>query len=804
MTDSDILTRFEAMDRRIAALTTRVWTLERASATPRGRSATEVPSQGGAGASACQPAVLQPPAPAAQPVTPPTPPAQPPAGRPEGLPHYTPAPAFAAAAPERRSSADWETLLGGNWLNKIGAFVLVVGIALALGYSFSHMGPAGRDAVGLAAGLAMLGAGVFYERRPRYQTFARGLIGGGWAALYFTVYAMQALDSARVIDSPVAGALLLIAVAAAMIAHALRYRSEAVAGVACFSAFAALAITQVTALSVVALVPLAAALLYIARRFRWRNLTLLGIIATYAVCALRGDPASPLWSSQAIFAVYWLLFETFDIADPGPWLMPLNAAGFLLFSSMKWNAADPRHLWAFLAVAAIAYAVSGALRARRHPDAEPLSGGWHGPATLTAALAAAALLRRLDHQWLLLALLAEAELFFLCGLRLRAKYLRLIAVPLFALELVHLTAVEVTDLPVSAWAAVAALTALVLYANRALRAADTFYGYAAAAVAALVAGYEAPGREFGRGWSLLAAGPFLVGWRLRLADFRRQGYLLACLAAAGSLFTMPHPPLSVAIGAAVSYAAALCALWSAEDRFPEAERSALFDIASTAGAALAAILLRALLPPAWTGPAWAAEALLIVECSRVRWTRLGDFGGADDRISSSALAGHEQRWPAPPALRWQGYLLGTAALVHCWAVNLGSNETMLAAAIAIGCFYAAQLLSPRGREERLYYSLLATALLTGLLFYSVSGSVLTVAWGLEGLALLGAGFPLRDHVMRLSGLAMLLFCILKLFVYDLSFLDTLPRILSFIALGLILVGVSWIYTRFRERVQKYL
>jgi uncharacterized membrane protein len=31
-----------------------------------------------------------------------------------------------------------------------------------------------------------------------------------------------------------------------------------------------------------------------------------------------------------------------------------------------------------------------------------------------------------------------------------------------------------------------------------------------------------------------------------------------------------------------------------------------------------------------------------------------------------------------------------------------------------------------------------------------------------------------------------------------------PRILSFIALGLILVGVSWIYTRFREGVQKYL
>jgi uncharacterized membrane protein len=45
---------------------------------------------------------------------------------------------------------------------------------------------------------------------------------------------------------------------------------------------------------------------------------------------------------------------------------------------------------------------------------------------------------------------------------------------------------------------------------------------------------------------------------------------------------------------------------------------------------------------------------------------------------------------------------------------------------------------------------------------------------------------------------------IKLFIYDLSYLDTLPRIFSFIVLGLILVGVSWIYTRFREHVQRFL
>jgi uncharacterized membrane protein len=35
-------------------------------------------------------------------------------------------------------------------------------------------------------------------------------------------------------------------------------------------------------------------------------------------------------------------------------------------------------------------------------------------------------------------------------------------------------------------------------------------------------------------------------------------------------------------------------------------------------------------------------------------------------------------------------------------------------------------------------------------------------------------------------------------------LETLPRIFSFIVLGLLLVGVSWIYTRFRDQVRRYL
>jgi uncharacterized membrane protein len=111
---------------------------------------------------------------------------------------------------------------------------------------------------------------------------------------------------------------------------------------------------------------------------------------------------------------------------------------------------------------------------------------------------------------------------------------------------------------------------------------------------------------------------------------------------------------------------------------------------------------------------------------------------------------------------------------------------------------------PRNSRTRIYFSLSAAGLLGALIFHEVSGSVLTIAWALEGVALLAAGFPLRDRVLRLSGLALLTTCIGKLFFWDLRNLDTLPRILSFIVLGLLLVAVSWIYTRFRDQVRSLL
>ena len=51
-----------------------------------------------------------------------------------------------------------------------------------------------------------------------------------------------------------------------------------------------------------------------------------------------------------------------------------------------------------------------------------------------------------------------------------------------------------------------------------------------------------------------------------------------------------------------------------------------------------------------------------------------------------------------------------------------------------------------------------------------------MAWGAQGVALLIAGFPLRQRCLRLSGLALLLVCVGELFGYDLRYLDMPSRV----------------------------
>jgi hypothetical protein len=179
-------------------------------------------------------------------------------------------------------------------------------------------------------------------------------------------------------------------------------------------------------------------------------------------------------------------------------------------------------------------------------------------------------------------------------------------------------------------------------------------------------------------------------------------------------------------------------------------------------------------------------------------------------------------WRMTPDVRWQSYALLVVSAIQTFepiaSSTAAGGDAIMWMVVVIGVIYAATFVSRSGLNEdaatgrpteveeacRVMLSLLASALAAGTIYQEMRPSVITQAWGLEGLALLAIGFPVRERVFRLTGLALLFICILKLFVYDLRELESVARMLSFVMLGLVLLGVSWAYTRFREQITKYL
>lgn len=76
---------------------------------------------------------------------------------------------------------------------------------------------------------------------------------------------------------------------------------------------------------------------------------------------------------------------------------------------------------------------------------------------------------------------------------------------------------------------------------------------------------------------------------------------------------------------------------------------------------------------------------------------------------------------------------------------------------------------------------------------------MSVVWGTTGAVAVSLGFALDREGLRWSGLAVLAATVVKVFLFDLPRLDEASRIGSFLALGLVLVGASFLYQRTRER-----
>ena len=299
------------------------------------------------------------------------------------------------SAPEPDRDA-LELRLGSVWLVRIGIVILLTGLVFLGNFAYQNfvgrLGPGGRLALLYLAGIGLCATGAWLERgRPSVRNFARVLMGGGTATLYYATYGATFVEGLRVLHDPVFGGTLLLALTGAIAWLADSKRSETLAGGAVLLSFYTSAINPVAEFTLFSNLLLVALSVFFLVRRRWTTLSFLSLAAAYAAFGFwhffhRG--AQP-WDfvararfqpGIAILTCYWVLFTAghFLVRDfpSGRRLnfLSLNNGAYFALATVLIREAFPAAYWTFpcgLGVACLGLA----WLAWRRLDREPLADG---------------------------------------------------------------------------------------------------------------------------------------------------------------------------------------------------------------------------------------------------------------------------------------------------------------------------------------------------------------------------------------------------------------------------------------------
>ncbi|MFC1594628.1 DUF2339 domain-containing protein [Candidatus Omnitrophota bacterium] len=99
------------------------------------------------------------------------------------------------------------------------------------------------------------------------------------------------------------------------------------------------------------------------------------------------------------------------------------------------------------------------------------------------------------------------------------------------------------------------------------------------------------------------------------------------------------------------------------------------------------------------------------------------------------------------------------------------------------------------------YVVFATVLLTSLLAREIGARWLSLAWALEGGAILGAGFWLHHRVYRICALCIFSLAFLRVIFIDMAGINTMYKIITFIILGVVMLIASFAYSKFVSKAE---
>jgi uncharacterized membrane protein len=218
-----------------------------------------------------------------------------------------------------RTREEWEAIIGGKLLNRIGALALIIGIGFFLKYAFDRnwISETIRVLIGFAVGAGLLFGGARSHKKG-LQIFAQGIIGAGIAILYLSVYA--SFNFYHLVPRTVAFVMMAFVTALTLL-QALKYDSMAVSCLGWAGGFLTPIMLSTVQANEVGLftyivildIGLIAILL---KKDKWVVLEPLSLAATYLIYILwKGEyyVTDDLLVTVFFLTVFWGLFHGLDV-----------------------------------------------------------------------------------------------------------------------------------------------------------------------------------------------------------------------------------------------------------------------------------------------------------------------------------------------------------------------------------------------------------------------------------------------------------------------------------------------------------
>lgn len=309
--------------------------------------------------------------------------------------------------------ADVEQALGMRWLTWVGVGLLFLGVAFFLKYAYDRdwlgrlFGPRMRIATAATAALLLAATG-WRSLQNGMQALGQGLLGGGQALLYLTIFAAFQ-PAAMVVDTPLIGPTsafaLMVLVTAAGLAAAVRLDAIPMAFLAVLGGFATPALVSsgrdARDLLCAYLLLLDLGVLLVASYRRWRALDVLAFVGTVVLFGgwfAAWHHAHPQPDATLVWlAAFHLVFVLLPFAHHWRHRTPVTVERFVMaLANLAWGLGyasamlrdtAPRLLAASCLAGALLYLALGLATARRVGDDRRTRDGFLALATLLLTLA---------------------------------------------------------------------------------------------------------------------------------------------------------------------------------------------------------------------------------------------------------------------------------------------------------------------------------------------------------------------------------------------------------------------------------